>query len=282
MNSKTIIITGASDGIGAAAARQMVADGYCVVVVGHDPIKTETIAKEIGADYFVVDYTKLSDVNRLADKLLAKYPEIDVLINNAGGLFNRRRTETPDGHETTFQVNFLAPYLLTRRLLSRLVKSRATIIFTSSIGHKLFGNLDVDDLELRQNYKSLRAYGNSKLMLILLTRELSQRYGEEGLVTAAFHPGMIATNIAHEPTDALHSVYQTPLKYLWTRPADVGARTMIWLAESTPGIDWPSGEYFVRKKVAKTSRQASDEKLANEVWQRAEDILVRYLGNGKE
>ncbi|MCL2037394.1 SDR family NAD(P)-dependent oxidoreductase [Candidatus Saccharibacteria bacterium] len=280
--SKTIIITGASDGIGAAAARQLVSDGHRVVMIGHDQTKTKKIAKELGADYFTVDYTRLSDVNQLADKLLTKYPKIDVLINNAGGLFNRRRTETSDGHETTFQVNFLASYLLTRRLLDRLVESHATVIFTSSIGHKLFGNLDLDDLELQRNYKSLRAYGNSKIMLILFARELNRRYGKEGLATATFHPGMIATNIAHEPTDALHSVYHTPLKYLWTRPASVGARTMIWLAERKPGTDWPSGEYFVRKKVAKTSQQANDEKLAGEVWQKAEDTLAQYLRNGEK
>lgn len=273
---KTIVITGASGGIGAAAARKMVHDGHRVVIVGRNHVKTEKIARELNADFYVADFAKLDEVNDLAEKLHQKYPIIDVLASNAGGLFSRKQEITADGHDMTFQVNYLAAYLLTRKLLPNLLRVKGTVIFTSSVGHKLFGKLDLNDLENKRNFDALTAYGNSKTELILLARQLNKLHGKDGLATATFHPGMIRTNIARRPGDALHLVYQTPLKYFWTISPERGAKTLVWLAESDHD-DFSLGEYYVRCHEKSTSEAAHDMNLAEELWQKSEKILAKYL-----
>src|SRR5208337_2631878 len=127
MTRRTIVITGASDGIGAAAARRLRRSGDNVVVVGRSESKTAAVAAELDADYFVADFADLSQVRALADKIRSEYPRIDVLGNNAGGMFTNIH-KTADGHEVTFQVNYMAPFLLTTQLLEVLVGSRATIV----------------------------------------------------------------------------------------------------------------------------------------------------------
>ena len=174
MEKKTIVITGSSDGIGAAAARQLKAMGHNVIIVGRSKEKTEKIAKEIDAPFHLVDYAELSQVKRLADEL-NKYEKIDVLVNNAGGAQNERKI-TIDGYEKTFQINHLGAFLLTNLLLEKLIESKATIIQTSSIAANMFGmNLDVHDLNNEKNYSPQKAYGESKLANILFTRELNKR-----------------------------------------------------------------------------------------------------------
>ena len=129
--AKTIVITGGSDGIGRAAARALSEAGHTVVVVGRSVDKTKAVAEEVGGHHHIGDFSRLDDVRRLADELLEHYPVIDVLCNNAGGIMGPRRT-TVDGHEMTFQVNHLAPFLLTKLVLPRLITSKATVIATSS------------------------------------------------------------------------------------------------------------------------------------------------------
>ena len=146
MTARTIVITGASDGIGASAARTLGKLGERVVVVGRSAEKTERTAKEIGADYFVSDFAELAQVRQLAAQLKEKYPRIDVLANNAGGIMGQRGL-TVDGHEKTFQINHLAPFLLTTELMDVLTASRATVINTSSAANALYGKLDLNDLE---------------------------------------------------------------------------------------------------------------------------------------
>ena len=138
---------------------------------------------------------------RLAAQLKEKYPRIDVLANNAGGIMGAREL-TVDGHEKTFQVNHLAPFLLTTELMDVLTASNATVINTSSAANG-FGRLDLDDLDSARNYSTNRAYGTGKLANILFTTELHHRYGAEGITTAAFHPGVVATNFAAESTSPM-------------------------------------------------------------------------------
>ena len=144
MPQRTIVITGASDGIGAAAARNLARAGERIVVVGRSPEKTAAVGAELGVDYFVCDFAELSQVRELAAVLRERYPRIDVLVNNAGGIM-RGHELTVDGHEKTFQINHLAPFLLTTELMDVLTASRATIINTSSAANG-FGRLDLLDL----------------------------------------------------------------------------------------------------------------------------------------
>ena len=273
MVSKTIVITGASDGIGAAAARRLSADGHAVVLVGRSPEKTAAVADELGAPFHVADFADLDQVRRLADELGAAYPRIDVLANNAGGIMGHRQLTT-DGHELTFQVNHLAPFLLTHRLLPTLTASDAKVIQTSSIAARLFGHVDLDDLSLERGYSPDRAYGNGKLQNILFTRELDRRHGADGIAAAAFHPGIVGTNFASDTTHPMRFLYQTPvIRNLFTISPQRGARGLLWLAQNEPGTTWRQGEYFERNKPAKSNPQARDASLAAGLWDRSAELV---------
>ncbi|RKS75718.1 short-subunit dehydrogenase [Motilibacter peucedani] len=273
MSQRTIVITGASDGIGAAAARTLASRGEHVVLVGRSPEKTAALGAELGAPFHVADYADLAQVRRLARELTDAYPRIDVLANNAGGIM-AGRTMTVDGFEKTFQVNHLAGFLLTHLLLPTLVESRATVVQTSSRAASAFSRFDIDDLQNSRSYSPQRAYGNGKLENVLFTRELHRRYAQHGLSTAAFHPGVVGTNFGSESTLLMRAVYHTPLvKRLFTRTPDQGAAPLLWLLDSTPGKDWQSGEYYERYAVARTAPAAYDDELARRLWDESERLV---------
>ena len=275
---KTIIITGASDGIGAAAARQLHKDGNHVVVVGRSPRKTQAVAREIGADYFLADFTRLGDVRTLAADLDRAYPRIDVLANNAGGIFGDR-AKTIDGFEQTFQINHLAPFLLTSLLLDKLVQSRATVIQTSSSGARLFGKLAIDDLDHDRDFTPQLAYGTAKLENILFTKELHRRYHAQGISAAAFNPGAVATSFAADSASFMKRIYSSRIGRAFMTTPDKGAGQMIWLAESVPGTDWVSGTYYEKRKPARRNNpQALDADLARQLWDRSEQLLGHKVG----
>lgn len=276
MSDRVIVLTGASDGIGAAAAKALTDAGEQVVVVGRSPEKTAAVAQRIGAASFISDFAELAQVRLLAEQLLERYPRIDVLANNAGGIFGADRRVTADGHEQTFQINYLAPALLTRLLLDRLIESEATVINTSSVANRLFGKLDLDDLDAERSYSPTRAYGNAKLAQILFTKELDRRYGPRGLSAAAFHPGVISTNFSSSPDGAMRFLYANPLGRRLLNTPEEGADTLFWLAESQPGLDWTSGGYFVKRKPARTNKLADDVALARGLWERTEELLAEH------
>ena len=263
---KTIIITGASDGIGAAAARQLKAMGANVVIVGRSPERTKAIAEELGAKYYLADFSKLSEVRKLAEDLKRDYKTIDVLANNAGGIFGKRQL-TKDGHELTVQVNHLAPFLLTNLLMDVLVSSNATVINTSSVANKILSKFDINDLENEKNYSPESAYGNAKLENILFTKELNKKYFDSGISTASFHPGNVATSFSKESTSFIRYVYKTFLRKLILISPEKGADTLVWLASTTPGKDWEPGEYYVKRKASsRVDATANDEEIADELW----------------
>ncbi|SOC52247.1 short chain dehydrogenase [Ornithinimicrobium cerasi] len=206
----------------------------------------------------------------LAEELLTAYPRIDVLANNAGGIFQQETTV--DGFDKTFQVNHLGPFLLTHLLLDRLVESGAKVIQTSSVGHRLFGRIDLDDLGNARAWSANKAYGDGKLANVLMTKELHRRYAEQGLSAAAFHPGGIATNFANDTSSVMRFAYHTPLRHLMTS-VETGGSRLVWLAEGTPGVTWQSGEYYERNKPGKVNPQAHDAALARGLWERSEELL---------
>ncbi|WP_037144107.1 SDR family NAD(P)-dependent oxidoreductase [Rhodococcoides fascians] len=270
---RTIVITGASDGIGAASARQLSADGDHIVIVGRSPDKTAAVATEIGAPFHVADFTDLAQVRGLADELLDAYPRIDVLANNAGGVFGDREVTT-DGHEKTFQVNHLAPFLLTNLLIDRLVVSNAAVIQTSSIGARLFGKIDIDDLQNERKYSSRKAYGDGKLENILFTKELHRRYRDRGVTAVAFHPGNIASNFANDNNGFFRFLYHNPVaKKLMLSSTETGGQALTWLVRGTPDTTWKSGEYYEKNKIAKTNPQAADTQLARDLWDKSNTFV---------
>lgn len=272
MAGRTIVITGASDGVGAAAAKRLSRSGEDVVVVGRSPQKTAAVADALGADSFVADFADLAQVRDLAQRLLDAYPRIDVLANNAGGMMNTRET-TVDGFEKTFQVNHLAPLLLTTLLLDRLVQCRASVLNTSSMANK-FVRTGFDDLDAVQKQNGSVAYSSSKLANILFTKELHRRYHGAGISTAAFHPGPVASNFSAEVDNPMFGViYRSPLRHLALIGTEQGSDELVWLASATPGVDWRSGEYYYKHKVAKANKLADDAGMAERLWENSLELL---------
>jgi len=271
---KTIVITGASDGIGAAGARQLHAAGHTVVIVGRSPDKTAEIARDLGVESHVADFTRLSDVHELAGNLLSRHRTIDVLVNNAGGVFGER-TPTTDGFEKTFQVNHLAPFLLTNLLLDTLIASKASVVQTSSVAARLYGHIDLRDLDNATKYSANKAYGDAKLANILFTRALHDRFHTAGLSAAAFHPGFVATSFASDTTStAMKLVYANPLVRPFIAGPERGADQLVWLSETRPGTSWQSGAYYEKRTIAgKVNPQSRDRDLARRLWDVSCDLL---------
>lgn len=227
-----------------------------MVVVGRTPAKVDKIADELGADRFVADFARLDDVVNLAAQLRERYERIDVLANNAGGLFAEREV-TADGFEMTFQVNHLAPFLLTNLLLDRPVASRALVINTSSEAHRR-GRLDLTDLQLEHHWTKWRSYCTSKLANLVFTRALHRRYVLDGLSTAAFHPGVVASSFCAS-RGATQWFYRSSLgKRLMVSP-EQGADTLVWLANSTLPRDWASGLYYIKRTPSVPIKAARDD-----------------------
>ncbi|GAB3705115.1 SDR family NAD(P)-dependent oxidoreductase [Corynebacterium nasicanis] len=273
MTAPTIVITGASDGIGAAAARLLRAalPDSRLVLVGRNPGKTAAIAAETGAEHHVADYARLDEVRDLAATLRG-LERIDVLANNAGSMFDGP-IRTADGFELTWQVNQLAPYLLTNLLLPTLLSSRASVVATSSVASAFLSRFDPTDPETQRNFSPARAYGNSKLGNVLFTRELHTRYHARGLNTVAFHPGVIATNFGAETSGVIHYGYQTAIARMF-RPAPDGGRNLAYFVAGVPGIHWESGSYYNdRRRPGIQKRAGRDPELAARVFEDTADAL---------
>jgi len=274
--SKTIIITGASDGIGKAAARELQALGNEVVLVGRSPEKTRAAAQELDAAYYIADFANLMDVRKLAKAIKSDYKHIDVLALNAGGIFSER-TITRDKFEQTFQVNHLAHFLLVGLLMNTLLKSHATIIATSSAANYL-NQLDLNDLNASHGYRKWIVYANAKLMNIMFVRELNRRYGAKGIASAAFHPGIVASSFSRELSRPLKVIFQSRIMRLFgiISPRQA-ADTLVWLATHEAGKTWKSGEYYSKRQVKRASAKAYNPLLANELWNKSEDLLMDTL-----
>ena len=271
----TIVITGASDGIGAAAARQLAASGNRLILVGRSPEKTKAVAGETGAEHFTADFARLDDVRELAAKLTDTVGDdgIDVLANNAGGIFGDR-TPTVDGFEKTIQVNHLAPFLLTNLLLPTLLASDAAVINTSSVGHRLFGHIDVDDLDNSKKYSANKAYGDAKLANVLFTKSLHTKFHPDGLSSVAFHPGTVRTNFAADSSSIMRVIYRSFLGRILLTGTEEGGAILRWFIEGTPDETWFSGAYYDERTLSsKVNPQAEDAALAEALWQRSAELV---------
>ncbi|MBS9534587.1 SDR family NAD(P)-dependent oxidoreductase [Mycobacterium sp. M1] len=262
----TIVITGASDGIGAVAARALAGPAVDLLVVGRSPEKLAPVAADTGGVALTADFARLDEVRTLAKEIAGRVDRIDVLINNAGGMF-APRTPTVDGHEPNFQINHLAPFLLTNLLHDRLAAaSGALVLNTSSVANR-FGRIDLTDLDYRRR-RALQqfAYGSSKLMNILFARGIAQRWSADGIVAAAVHPGPVATSFGRE-SRSTGLIYRTPLRRLALISPESGAAPLIDLARrgADPSLN---GVYFDRHRAnGAENRQAHDQTLIDGLWE---------------
>jgi NAD(P)-dependent dehydrogenase (short-subunit alcohol dehydrogenase family) len=262
---RTIVVTGATAGIGREASLQLAADGHHLVLVGRNPERLEAAedaVRRAGAarvDAHRADFASLESVRELARDLLERYEQIDVLVDNAGTV-HARRTLTDDGIEATFQVNHLGGYLLTELLKSRLVSSAPSrVVITSSAGHYR-GTLDLADVGFeRGGYSIMNAYARSKLSNVLYARSLAAELASSGVTVNAVHPGAVATDIwSGAPWYARPVLALAKLRML--SPAE-GGRTLAHLAVS-PDVEGMTGEYVDRFTPRPPSTLAQDDELA--------------------
>jgi NAD(P)-dependent dehydrogenase (short-subunit alcohol dehydrogenase family) len=267
-----VVLTGATRGIGRAAAIELARRGAELAIVGRDAARVQAVAAEAKAagggasivHEHVADLALMAEVRRLAGELRARHERIDVLANNAGAMFASRH-ETPEGHEQTFALNHLAPFLLTNLLLDRLDGGR--VVTTASDAHK-GAHLDPDDLQSGGAYAPMRVYGVSKLCNVLFTRELARRAPQ--LHANCFHPGVVRTGFGKNDGGVWKLL--TTLGGPFFRSPERGARSLVWLALSEEGgrLD---GEYVEDEKIATPSATAQDDALARELWQRSADLV---------
>lgn len=262
---KTCVVTGATSGIGEALAKGLSVRHATLALVGRDEERLASVARrceELGAPAvgtYRCDFAVLDEVRDLAVRLLEDLPRMDVLVNNAGQVVQNRQ-ETVDGYERVFAVNHLAPYLLTRLLLDRLVASApARIVTTASDAHEL-GPLDPADYMSTRSYKPLRVYGRSKLANILMTTELAARLDGTGVTANCYHPGFVSTSIGRD-----HPLGVLLLKVLrpFIRSPEQGADTGLFLASEPVSTN---GSYFVRRTVRAVKNSGQDPALAARLW----------------
>ncbi|WP_206446624.1 SDR family NAD(P)-dependent oxidoreductase [Agrococcus sp. KRD186] len=277
--TRTIVLTGASDGIGAAAARQLARQGHRLLLVGRSPEKTAAVADELGAERFVADYASLDEVARLADELRGAADRVDVLANNAGGLLGPR-TVTADGNELTLQVNHLAPFLLTQLLLPQLRSGEGIVVNTASSAARLLARFDIDDLDAKRSYSPNRAYGNAKLANILHARGLLARFGDTGIRPVAFDPGNVRTSFATGSTSILRLVYRTPLARLMLISPEQGGEHLRHFVDGTPGTTWQPGAFYSETTPASASQTnplVHADVLVDRLWERSEARVAPWL-----
>jgi NAD(P)-dependent dehydrogenase (short-subunit alcohol dehydrogenase family) len=266
-----VLLTGATRGIGRAAAIELARQGAEVALVGREPERVQAVASEARAagggapvHEHVADLTLMAEVRTLAEDVRGSYEHIDVLANNAGALFASRK-QTPEGLERTFALNHLAPFLLTNLLRDRLGGGR--VVTTASDAHTS-GRLDLDDLQSEKSYAAMRVYGTSKLCNILFTRELARRAPE--LHANCFHPGVVRTGFGKNENGIWKVL--TTLAGPFFRSPERGARSLVWLSLSEEAAPL-TGEYVQDEKVLAPSAQAQDDTLAEGLWERSARLV---------
>ena len=271
-----VLITGATRGIGRAAAVALARQGIELALVGREAERVKAVSREATAagtgapvHEHVADLTLMSEVRALAAQARERYEHVDVLANNAGALFSSRK-ETSEGLERTFALNHLAPFLLTSLLRDRLSGGR--VVTTSSDAHKA-GVLDLDDLQSERSYSAMRVYGISKLCNILFTRELAKRAPE--LHANCFHPGVVRTGFGKNE-NGIWKVLTTLGAPFFRTPAR-GARSLVWLATSEQAAAL-TGDYVLDEKVLEPSAQAQDSTLAEGLWARSAELVGLAAG----
>ncbi len=272
MQGKTCVITGATSGIGLAAAEALAARGASLALVGRDRARGEAAlarvraaAPNVRATMHYADLLRMGEVRRLGAELLATYPRIDVLVNNAGALF-RERAVTEEGLERTFALNHVAYFLLTELLRDRLAASApARVVSVASRAHQQAQGLDLDDLNLERQYSGWTAYCRSKLANILFTRELARRLAGTGVTANCLHPGFVASRFGDNNRGAFRWGIGVA-KRLFAISEARGAETVVYLA-GDPAVTATTGGYFADSKRATPTRAAQDDRTAARLWE---------------
>jgi len=278
MESKLVVVTGATAGIGKEAARGLAGMGARVVLVGRNPEKSHAVAEEIRAtstgsvDVALADFASLRSIRQLAETLADRYPRIDVLLSNAG-VFRVRRAATQDGFEETFAVNHLAPFLLTNLLVARLKESAPSrVVVVASAAH--YGQtLDFVDLQSEHGYKAMRTYGRSKLANVMFTYKLAGQLEGSGVTVNCLHPGFVATSLGSGnriPVKPFMALFRLTGRAISVKQ---GSDTPIYLA-SSPEVEGVNGKYFDVRREKMSSPQSYNTDDQDRLW----DVSAKLAG----
>jgi NAD(P)-dependent dehydrogenase (short-subunit alcohol dehydrogenase family) len=275
MKGKTIVATGATSGIGAAAVLALAGMGARIVVIARDEARAKATMRKLeatapGLDHrlHLADLSRMAETRKVGAAIAAGEPRVDVLINNAGAIFSNRRV-TPEGLELTFALNHMAYFVLTEALRERLIATApARVVSTSSIAHER-ASLDFGDLQSARGYGGLKVYSRSKLANILFTRELARRLAGTGVTANCLHPGVVATRFG-ESSGGMAGLLIPFLRPFFIS-AEKGADTIVHLA-SSPQVADTTGGYFIKRRITEPSAAARDDAAAKRLWIESEKL----------
>lgn len=273
LSGKTCVVTGATSGIGKVIATELAARGGHVVLAGRDASRVRQVRTEVRAaarsnlvEGVVADLSLVSGVRRLTRELVEQFPRLDLLVNNAGAIFTRR-VQTPEGTESTWALNVVAPFLLTKGLRGSLgAADGARVVMIASEAHR-GARLDFDDLEGQRRLSGLSRYQASKLALILLTHEFARRWSGTGIAVNAVHPGLVRTRFGLNNPGAGRLLFRIAM--LVGISPEHGARTPLWVA-TDPGLRGVSGAYFLHGREGFSSAASYDGPSAQRLWSELE------------
>ena len=276
MNGKVCLVTGATSGIGRAAANALAQEGATVVLLSRDAAKCARVAAEMksafenpNVGFIAADLSLLVAVRAAVAEFRQRYTRLDVLLNNAGVSPSRRR-ESVDGYEYTLALNHLGHFLLTHLLLDLLIASAPSRIVSVSSSIYKQARLDFDDLQLRRRFSAMRAYANSKLAGLLFTVELARRVADKGVTVNAMAPGLVKTNIGQEE-GWFYAFSKRLADFIGGKTPGQGADTLVWLA-TAPDVAGTTGQYFEKRRATSLSHDAADPDLAARMWRVSEEL----------
>ncbi len=275
MQGKTVVITGATSGIGKVAAERLAAMGARIVLIARSKARGQVtlaalraIAPGLAHKIHYADLAQISEMKRVAAEIAAEEPRIDVLINNAGAMFSRRQL-TNDGLENIFALNHIAYFVLTEGLRARLIAAAPSRIVNTASGAHQGASLDFDDLQSSRGYSAMKAYGRSKLCNILFTRELARRLQGTEVTANCLHPGFVATRFGDEAGGLISRFVS--LAKLFALSPEKGAKTLVFLA-SSPGAAGVTGAYYYQCQPVRPSAAAQDDHAALRLWERSAEL----------
>jgi NAD(P)-dependent dehydrogenase (short-subunit alcohol dehydrogenase family) len=276
MTGKTVLITGATNGIGKIAALELARMGASVCIVARNRSKGQAVLEEIGREtnnvrieLFIADLSSMADVRKLAQEFMVKHSSLDVLLNNAGAFYSERKLSA-DGLEMTFALNHMSYFLLTNLLLPTLKNTpNSRVVSVSSAAHTS-GKLDFANLQGEQKFNGWKAYSDSKLENTLFTFALARRLAGTGVTANCLHPGFVKTSFG-EGNSGIFSVVLGIAKNLFAISIEAGAQTMIHLA-SSPDVAGVTGKYFDKSKIASSSAASLDQAVQEKLWVHSEKL----------
>lgn len=273
---RVIVVTGANGGIGAAAARELARQGHRLALVGLERADTEGLAAELGASAYVADFSSFAQVHELGRRLLADLPRVDVLVNNAGMMSGTRRAVTEDGNEWTFQVNHLAPFLLTQLLAPRLAEWGGRVVVTASLmSSSRLARFDPENLAggrhlaSARRFRALDAYAASKLANIAFAAEVPARIG--AVQAVSFHPGIVRTNFGAEGPLFVRTFMRSPFR-AFLRSPERAADSLVWLA-TVDGAQLLDGAYYFDRRPIRPNPLVYDARFRRALWRRSHELV---------